>query len=105
MRNVKAAIDHFVNSGEHGEAWRKVLIFAPPRARARIGVSMYYSFYKNIMLHEEREEYRQGREWIEKTLDVKDLKYLIAVMPQKQKCYFLGLIAGKEGGTTTARNN
>ena len=98
MRNVKAAINHFVNNAEHGEAWRKVLLFAPPRARARIGVSMYYSFYKNDMFYEEKEEYRQGREWIEKTLDVKDLKYLIAVMPQKQKPHYLGMLLEKEGG-------
>ena len=97
MRNVKAAIDHFVNAGEHGEAWRKVLIFAPPRARARIGVSMYYSFYKNDMSYEEKEEYRKGREWIEKNLDVADLKYLIAVMPQKQKTHYLGMLIEKEG--------
>ena len=46
MKNVRAAIDHFVNSEENGEAWRKVLDFASVRARARIGLAMYYSFYK-----------------------------------------------------------
>ena len=73
-----------------------MLLFASPRARARIGVSMYYSFYKNDMLYEEKVEYRQGREWIEKTLDVEDLKYLIAVMPQKQKPHYLGMLIEKE---------
>ena len=98
MKDVRAAIDHFVNNEKNGEMWGKVLLGAPPRARVRIGISMYYSFYKNDMFYEEKEEYRQGREWIEKTLDVKDLKYLIAVMPQKQKPHYLGMLLEKEGG-------
>ena len=35
MRNINDAISHFVNGTGNGEAWRKVLDFAPVRARAR----------------------------------------------------------------------
>ena len=97
MKNVRAAIDHFVNNEENGEAWRNILLWAPPRARARIGISMYYSFYKHNMFYEEREEYRQARKWIEDILDVEDLRYLFKVMPEKQKGYYAAMLIEKRG--------
>ena len=85
MRDVKAAIDHFVSKEEYGEAWKKILLRAPEMARARIICSMYYSFHR-------------GRDWVEAVLSKNDLKYLIAAMPQKQKPYFAGMLVEKEGG-------
>ena len=35
VRNINDAISHFVNDTGNGEVWRKVLDFAPVRARAR----------------------------------------------------------------------
>ena len=97
MRDVKAAIDHFVSKEEYGEAWKKILLRAPEMARARIICSMYYSFHKFDFTEEELDEYHKGRSWVETVLSKSDLKYLIAVMPQKQKPYFAGMLTEKEG--------
>ena len=96
MKDVKAAIDHFVNKKEYGDAWRRILVSAPEMARARIICSMYYSFHKFNLTEEELEEYHRGRDWVEAVLSKNDLKYLIAVMPQKQKSYFAGMLVEKE---------
>ena len=98
MRNINDAISHFVNGTGNGEAWRKVLDFASVRARARIGLAMYYSFYKNEMSHEEREEYRKARDEVEDSLAIEDLQYLIRVMPGKSKEHYMGLEAMRRGG-------
>lgn len=98
MKDVKAAIDHFLNSKEYGAAWKKILLHAPEMARARIICSMYYSFHKFDFTKEELDEYHRGRDWVEAVLSKNDLKYLIAAMPQKQKPYFAGMLVEKEGG-------
>ena len=97
MKDVKAAIDHFVNTEEYGDAWKRILLAAPEMARARIICSMYYSFHKFNLTEEELDEYHRGRDWVEAVLSKDDLKYLIAVMPQKQKPYFAGMLVEKEG--------
>ena len=97
MRDVKAAIDHFVSKKEYGEAWKEILLRAPEMARARIICSMYYSFHKFDFTEEELDEYHRGRDWVEAVLSKRDLKYLIAVVPQKQKPYFAGMLVEKEG--------
>jgi len=97
MKDVKAAIDHFLNSKEYGAAWKKILLHAPEMARTRIICSMYYSFHKFDFTEEELDEYHRGRDWVEAVLSKRDLKYLIAVVPQKQKPYFAGMLVEKEG--------
>ena len=97
MKDVNAAIEHFVCKGEYGEAWKKILLQAPEMARARIICSMYYSLHKFDFTKEELDEYHRGRAWVEAALSERDLKYLIAVMPHKQKPYFAGMLAEKEG--------
>jgi len=97
MKNVKAAINHFINDTEHGEAWKKILLYAPERAGVRIICSMYYSFHKHNLTEEELDEYHEGRDWIETVLSEKDLKYLISVMPQRQKPHYLGMLVEKDG--------
>ena len=97
MRDVKAAIDHFVSKEEYGEAWKEILLRAPEMARARIICSMYYSFHKFDFTEEELDEYHKGRAWVETVLSKSDMKYLIAVMPQKQKSHYLGMLLEKEG--------
>lgn len=57
MKNVKAAINHFINDTEHGEAWKKILLYAPERAGVRIICLMYYSFHKHNLTEEELDEY------------------------------------------------
>lgn len=96
MKDVKAAIDHFVSKEEYGEAWKEILLRAPEMARARIICSMYYSYHKFDFTEEELDEYHKGRAWVEAALSKSDLKYLIAVMPQKQKPYFAGMLTEKE---------
>ena len=97
MKDVKAAIYHFVSQKEYGDAWKKILVSAPEMARARIICSMYYSFHKFDLAEAELDEYHRGRDWVDAVLSKNDLKYLIAVMPQKQKSYFAGLLVEKEG--------
>ena len=97
MKDIKAAIDHFVNNDEYGEAWKEILLRAPEMTRARIICSMYYSFHKFDFTKEELDEYHRGRAWVESVLSKRDLKYLISVMPQKQKPYFAGMLIEMEG--------
>ena len=96
MKDVKAAINHFVNKKEHGEAWKRILLHAPEMARVRIVCSMYYSFHKFDFDEEELDEYHRARDWVEAVLSKKDLEYLIMVMPKKQKLYFSGILVEKE---------
>ena len=97
MKNVRAAIDHFVNNNDHGEAWRRALDFASARARARIGIAMYFSYYKDEMTREEREEYRKARDEIEDSLEIEDLQYLVGVMPGNSKEHYKKLEAARRG--------
>lgn len=96
MKNIRAAIDFFLNKRNSGDAWKRVLLCAPERACARIVCSMYYTFHKSNLTKEELDEYHRGRDWVESVLSKNDLKYLIMVMPESKKPYYAGLLIEKE---------
>ena len=97
MGNINDAVSRFVNNPYNGEAWRTVLDFASVRARARIGLAMYFNVYKDEMSREEREEYRKSRCEVEDSLEIEDLQYLIRVMPEKKKEHYKRLEAERRG--------
>lgn len=93
LQNQKAAIEHFINDKNNGEAWRRILFEAPAYAMERIAISMYHSVFGKQMSKDEKEAYRALREEIESTLEREDLEYLIKVMPEKQKLHYRSLLS------------
>ena len=93
LENQTAAIRHFINDKNSGEAWRKILFEAPAYAMERIAISMYHSVFGKSMSQEEKEAYRALREEIEASLEREDLEYLIKVMPEKQKAHYKSLLS------------
>ena len=96
MRNFKDAINSFILEND---AWRQILIAAPPCAKARIACGMYYSFHKHNdgLSDADLDEYHALRKWVEEALEIDDVEYMIKVMPQRQKVYYRALLKKKQG--------
>ena len=72
-QKVKEAIAAM--TGEN-EGWRQMLDAAPGAANLRIALAFYASKFLAEMSQQEKDEYREFREMLERQLNAEELKYL-----------------------------